>query len=41
VHELLTGEQIQLDIAITNSLITKENASEFVKMYRDVGLITD
>ena len=41
VHELLTGEKTQLDVTISNPLITKENAGEFVKMYRDVGLITD
>jgi hypothetical protein len=37
----LKGEQTQLDVTITNPLITKKNAEEFVKMYRDVGLITD
>jgi inositol transport system substrate-binding protein len=41
VHQLLSGEKTQLDVTISNPLITKDNAGDFVKMYRDVGLITD
>lgn len=39
VHKLLTGEEKQVDTDIEEVLITKENASEYVKMYRDRGLL--
>lgn len=41
VHKLLTGEETQIDTDIEEVLITKDNASEYVKMYRDRGLITE
>ncbi|MHC1724334.1 MAG: sugar ABC transporter substrate-binding protein [Aminipila sp.] len=41
VHKLLTGEETQIDTDIDEVLITKDNASEYVKMYRDRGLITE
>lgn len=41
VHKLLTGEETQIDTDIKEVLITKDNASEYVKMYRDRGLITE
>lgn len=39
VHKLLTGEEEQIDTDIEAVLITKENASEFVEMYRERGLL--
>nr|WP_315025238.1 sugar ABC transporter substrate-binding protein [uncultured Aminipila sp.] len=41
VHKLLTGEETQIDTDIDAPLITKDNASEYVKIYRDRGLITE
>lgn len=39
VHKLLTGEETQIDTDIDAVLITKENASEYVEMYRGRGLL--
>ena len=39
VHKLLTGEETQIDTDIAEVLITKENASEYVEMYRERGQI--
>ncbi len=39
VHKLLTGEETQIDTDISEVLITKDNADEFVKMYTERGLI--
>lgn len=41
VHKLLTGEETQIDTDIDAPLITNDNASEYVKIYRDRGLITE
>lgn len=41
VHKLLEGEEKQIDTNIEEVLITKENAAEYVKMYKDRGLLTD
>lgn len=41
VHKLLTGEETQIDTDIEEVLITKDNASEFVEMYRGRGQITE
>ncbi len=41
VHKLLTGEEKQIDTNIEAPLINKDNASEYVKMYKDRGLITE
>ncbi|QHI72984.1 sugar ABC transporter substrate-binding protein [Aminipila terrae] len=41
VHKLLTGEEKQIDTNIEEVLITKDNASQYVKMYRERGLITE
>ena len=41
VHKLLTGEETQIDTDIAEVLITKDNASEFVEMYRERGQITE
>ena len=41
VHKLLTGEETQIDTDIEEVLITKDNASEFVEMYRERGQITE
>ncbi|MFV0517213.1 MAG: sugar ABC transporter substrate-binding protein [Aminipila sp.] len=41
VYKLLTGEETQIDTDIAAPLITKDNASEYVKIYRDRGLITE
>ncbi len=41
VHKLLTGEATQIDTDIEEVLITKENADEYVEMYRSRGLITN
>ncbi len=39
VHKLLTGEETQIDTDIDAPLITKENAPEYVEMYKSRGLI--
>lgn len=39
VHKLLVGEEKQIETNIEEVLITKENASEYVKMYRDRKLL--
>lgn len=39
VHKLLTGEETQIDTDIAEVLITKENAAEYVQMYKERGLI--
>ncbi len=39
VHKLLTGEESQIDTDIDAPLITKDNASEYVEMYKSRGLI--
>lgn len=39
VHKLLTGEETQIDTDIDAVLITQENASEYVEMYRERGLL--
>lgn len=39
VHKLLTGEEKQIDTDIEAPLITKENASEYVEMYKERGQI--
>lgn len=41
VHKLLTGEAKQIDTDIDEVLVTKENAGEYVEMYRARGLITN
>ena len=41
VHQLLDCEEETLDVTIGNPLITKDNAGEFVTMYRDAGLIKE
>ncbi|MDD3169973.1 MAG: sugar ABC transporter substrate-binding protein [Eubacteriales bacterium] len=41
VHKLLTGEETQVDTDIDAKLITKDNASEYVEVYRERGLITE
>lgn len=41
VHQLLTGEATQIDTDIEEVLITADNASEFVEMYRERGQITE
>lgn len=41
VHKLLTGEETQIDTDIDAPLITKDNASEYVKMYKERGLISE
>lgn len=39
VHKLLTGEETQIDTNIDAVYITKDNASDFVEMYKSRGLI--
>lgn len=39
VHKLLIGEETQIDTDIDAPLITKENASEYVEMYKERGQI--
>jgi inositol transport system substrate-binding protein len=39
VHKLLTGEETQIDTDISEVLITKDNAGDFVTMYKERGLI--
>lgn len=39
VHKLLTGEEKQIDTDIEAPLITKENASDYVEMYKERGQI--
>lgn len=41
VHKLLTGEEKQIDVDIEEVLITKDNASQFVDMYKERGLIKE
>lgn len=41
VYKLLTGEETQIDTDIDAVLITKENAQEFVDMYKERGLIKE
>jgi inositol transport system substrate-binding protein len=38
-HKLLTGEQKQIDTNISEVLITKDNAGQYVDMYKERGLI--
>lgn len=40
VHKLLTGEEKQIDTNIDAPLINKDNAKEFVEMYKERGLIS-
>jgi inositol transport system substrate-binding protein len=41
VYKLLTGAETQIDTDISEVLITKENAGEFVTMYKERGLIKE
>lgn len=41
VYKLLTGEEKQIDVDIDEVLITKDNAGEFVDMYKERGLIKE
>jgi inositol transport system substrate-binding protein len=41
VHKLLTGEEKQIDTDIEEVLITKDNAGDFVSMYKERGLIKE
>ena len=41
VHKLLTGEATKIDVDIEEVLITKENAGDFVEMYKKRGLIKE
>lgn len=41
VHKLLTGEETEINVDINEVLITQENASEYVKMYKERGLIEE
>lgn len=41
VHKLLTGEEKQIDVNIDEILITKDNASQYVDMYKERGLIKE
>ena len=41
VHRLLTGEEKQIDTDIAAPLITKENVDEYIKVYKERGLITE
>ncbi len=41
VYKLLTGEETQINVDISEVLITKDNAGEFVTMYTERGLITE
>lgn len=41
VHKLLTGEEKEINVDIDEVLITKDNAGEFVNMYKERGLIKE
>lgn len=41
VHKLLTGEETQIDTDIAEVLITQDNVTEYVEMYRERNQITD
>jgi inositol transport system substrate-binding protein len=41
VHKLLTGEETLINVDIEEVLITKDNAGDFVEMYKASGLITE
>jgi inositol transport system substrate-binding protein len=40
-HDLLTNVRAEVNEDIGNPLITKENAQQYIDMYREAGLITD
>ncbi|WP_341878144.1 sugar ABC transporter substrate-binding protein [Defluviitalea saccharophila] len=40
-HRLLTGEEKQIDTDIAAPLITKDNVDEYIKIYKERGLITE
>ena len=39
VHDLLTGAQKEVNVDIGNPLITKDNAQEYIDLYKETGLI--
>ena len=39
VHDLLTGAATEVNVDIGNPLITKDNAQEYIDMYKEAGLI--
>ncbi|MDQ4501290.1 sugar ABC transporter substrate-binding protein [Sinomonas sp. ASV322] len=39
VHDLLTGKEKNVNVDIGNPLITKDSADQYVKLYKDAGLI--
>ncbi|GAB3616109.1 hypothetical protein GCM10027416_06660 [Okibacterium endophyticum] len=41
VHDLLTGAEDEVNVDVGNPLITKDNAQEYVDLYREAGLIED
>ncbi len=41
VHKLLTGEEKEINVDIDEVLITKDNASQYVDMYKERGLIKE
>lgn len=41
VHKLLTGVEKQINVDIDEVLITKDNAGDFVSMYKERGLINE
>lgn len=41
VHDLLTGAEDEVNVDVGNPLITKDNAQEFVDLYKKAGLIDE
>jgi inositol transport system substrate-binding protein len=39
VHQLLTGEKTEVSVDIPAPLINKDNADQYVEMYKKTGLI--
>ena len=41
VHDLLTGAEDEVNVDIGNPLITKDNAQEYIDLYKEAGLIEE
>lgn len=41
VHDLLTGAEDEITVDVGNPLITKENAQEYIDLYKEAGLIDE
>ncbi len=41
VHDLLTGAEDEVNVDVGNPLITKDNAQEYIDLYKEAGLIDE